>query len=359
MAVTPNFGWPTPNDSDDANQGAAAIRALGDAIDSTVDGIDGRVTDAEGDIDGLKDGSLLPAATTSVAGAVLGTTSDLGNTALGSNAFAANTTGDRNVAVGENALAANTTGTGNVAVGRNALDAASTDSDNTAVGDGALTNTVNFRNTGVGALALRDNTTGENNAAVGRAVLLVNTTGSGNAAMGRGAMLANTTGSDNSAFGRNALSNLTTGGNNTGLGNGSTASSATVSNEITLGNASVTTLRCQQTTITALSDARDKTDVTGLGYGIEFVNRLRPVQFTWDARDGSQTDVADIGFIAQELAAVEDETGDAERLRLTLRNNPDRMEATPGRLLPILVKAVQELSEQNAELRARIETLEG
>jgi hypothetical protein len=36
MAVTPNFGWPTPNDSDDANQGAAAIRALGDAVDAAV-----------------------------------------------------------------------------------------------------------------------------------------------------------------------------------------------------------------------------------------------------------------------------------------------------------------------------------
>jgi hypothetical protein len=38
MAVTPNFGWPTPNDSDDANQGAAAIRALGDAVDGVVGG---------------------------------------------------------------------------------------------------------------------------------------------------------------------------------------------------------------------------------------------------------------------------------------------------------------------------------
>lgn len=36
MAVTPNYSWPTPNDTDDANQGAAAIRSLGTAIDATV-----------------------------------------------------------------------------------------------------------------------------------------------------------------------------------------------------------------------------------------------------------------------------------------------------------------------------------
>ena len=36
MAVTPNFSWPTPDDSDDANQGAAAIRALGNAVDASV-----------------------------------------------------------------------------------------------------------------------------------------------------------------------------------------------------------------------------------------------------------------------------------------------------------------------------------
>lgn len=36
MAVTPNFSWPTPDDSDQASQGAAAIRALGNAVDAVV-----------------------------------------------------------------------------------------------------------------------------------------------------------------------------------------------------------------------------------------------------------------------------------------------------------------------------------
>lgn len=40
MATTPNFNWPTPDDTDLVRDGAAAIRNLGDAIDSTVDAID-------------------------------------------------------------------------------------------------------------------------------------------------------------------------------------------------------------------------------------------------------------------------------------------------------------------------------
>jgi hypothetical protein len=36
MASTPEYGWPTPNDSDYVKDGAEAMRNLGDAIDSTV-----------------------------------------------------------------------------------------------------------------------------------------------------------------------------------------------------------------------------------------------------------------------------------------------------------------------------------
>ena len=35
MATTPTFGWPTPDDTDLVRDGAAAIRALGDAVDLT------------------------------------------------------------------------------------------------------------------------------------------------------------------------------------------------------------------------------------------------------------------------------------------------------------------------------------
>jgi hypothetical protein len=176
--------------------------------------------------------------------------------------------------------------------------------------------------------------------------------------MGRNALAAVTTGNNNVGVGRLAGNTLTTGGNNVLIGNNAQPTSATVSNQITLGDSAITTIRAQVTTITALSDERDKTDIVDTGYGLDLINKLRPVEFTWDTRDGAITDKPDLGFIAQELAAIEDEYDDAERLRLTLRDNPDNLEATPGRLLPILVKAVQELSAKNAELEARIKKLE-
>jgi hypothetical protein len=48
MATTPVFNWPTPNDTDLVRNGAAAIRDLGDAIDTTVSEID--VATTKGDL---------------------------------------------------------------------------------------------------------------------------------------------------------------------------------------------------------------------------------------------------------------------------------------------------------------------
>ena len=36
MALSPNYSWPEPNDSDFVKNGADAIRDLGDAIDATL-----------------------------------------------------------------------------------------------------------------------------------------------------------------------------------------------------------------------------------------------------------------------------------------------------------------------------------
>jgi len=59
MATSPHYSWPEPNDSDYVKNGAEAMRDLGDAIDSTVFSIDGRVTAAEATIAGLLDPFLL------------------------------------------------------------------------------------------------------------------------------------------------------------------------------------------------------------------------------------------------------------------------------------------------------------
>jgi hypothetical protein len=155
-------------------------------------------------------------------------------------------------------------------------------------------------------------------------------------------------------LGRLAGSNLTTGVNNILIGYNAQPASNTANNVITLGNAQITTLRCQVTSITALSDARDKQDVESIPVGLDFINKLNPVTFTWNMRDGGKVGIKDTGFIAQELMATEDEAELAEYLQLTYRDNPEKLEATQGRLIPILVKAVQELSAKVAELEAKV-----
>jgi hypothetical protein len=313
------------------------------------------------------------------------------NTALGSVALGVNTTGIDNTAVGSGALDANTTGGGNVAMGRNALGANTTAGNNTGVGNSALSmNTTGTELVALGYNALGANTTGYSNTAVGHSALSTNTTGLGNTAVGHNslslaaasnntafgysALRLNTTGTDNVAVGRDAgdqitsgvqntllgasagstgTNDLTTGSNNTLIGYNAAATSATVSNEITLGNSSIATLRCQVTTITSLSDGRDKTDVADLDAGLSFIEAMRPVRFTWAMRDGGKVGEEDTGFIAQDLQATMAETG-IDVPGLVYANNPDRLEAGYSKLLPILVKAIQELSAEVADLKAQI-----
>jgi len=151
------------------------------------------------------------------------------------------------------------------------------------------------------------------------------------------------------------LNNL--GQNSTVIGYNANASLPGTANEFTLGNSSVSTLRCQQTTITSLSDERDKTSIEEIPYGLDFVDSLLPKRFVWDNRaeirieedeDGNQIEVEyfsankgkkDIGFIAQDLQTV-----DNDWLNLVYDVNPERLEASYGKLIPVLVKAIQELS---------------
>jgi small nuclear ribonucleoprotein (snRNP)-like protein len=57
------------------------------------------------------------------------------------------------------------------------------------------------------------------------------------------------------------------------------------------------------------------------------------------------------GFIAQELDEVQTKEN-AEWLNLVLKDNPEKWEATPGNLLPIIVKAIQDLKKENDELKS-------
>jgi hypothetical protein len=276
------------------------------------------------------------------------------NIFIGSAAGFNATIGTNNLMIGDWAGIQMTSPSNNTGVGHRALSDITTGTNNTALGNGALSNTNASFRVGIGSL-VGGNGMGEGNTVIGYSANL-----SFDAAAA----------TNNTIIGRQA-GNLESGSNNTIIGYLAGASSSSVSNQITLGNSNITSLRCNVTSISSLSDERDKNQIEDLPVGLDLINQLRPVKFNWNTRvpetvvgpDGSKLefsesdvrrDVLDIGFIAQDLVAVEDNLEAHDWLQLTLRDNPDRLEATQGRLIPILVKAIQELSAEIETLKAQV-----
>ena len=163
----------------------------------------------------------------------------------------------------------------------------------------------------------------------------------------------NSSGDNNTALGQGAL-NGAGGSNNMCLGYSATTSAGDSANQITLGNASITTLRCADTSISSLSDRRDKTDIVDLPLGLDFINSVRPVKFKWQTRDKTESKDGTIraGFIAQELQEAQKES-DAEFMDLVFDLAPEKLEAKQGNLIPVMVQAIKELSAKVKELESR------
>lgn len=291
------------------------------------------------------------------------------NSAFGSGSLLLNTTGYWNSAFGSASLYYNTTGYANSAFGYWSLLFNTTGYRNSAFGSGSLlSNTTGNNNTANGYYVLYSNTTGRENTAVGYKSLYSNVSGFQNTAVGDSA-LYNNTGNYNTAIGYNAGSQVTTGANLTLIGIDANPSSPTAINQITLGNQFVTSLRCNVQTITSLSDVRDKKNIKDLSLGLDFITKLKPREFNWDRRDWYEGGISDgskmkkeptAGFIAQELDELQNEEH-AEWLNLVLKDNPEKWEATPGNLFPVMVKAIQELKAEKdneiSELKIQNEKL--
>jgi len=326
------------------------------------------------------------------------------NVALGASALLANTTGDQNTAAGfeslktattagnntafgYKALRLNTSGNSNTAVGVVALTANTTAVDNTAVGYGALTaNTTGDRNTAVGRNSLASNVDGDRSVAVGYDALSTQDPASNvdmyNVGVGYGAGAAVTTGVQNTLIGGLAGDALTTGVGNVVIGAyaDTTAADSNYANVVgynvtgaggytTLGQAG-SDIRAAHGTATwaTVSDERYKKDIEDCTTGLSFINALQPRTWnyktlgelpeTFNAYEADSTEVfkntqTNHGFIAQEVkSAIDAESGLKDGFRLWDDREDGSQEVAEAALIPILVKAIQELT-------ARLETLEG
>jgi hypothetical protein len=233
------------------------------------------------------------------------------NAAFGNQALSFNTDGYNNTAVGYQAILSNISGNFNTANGYWALRDNTSGSFNTANGSHALYfNTTGIENTAIGFAALASNTTGNSNTANGSTALNLTTTGNNNTAYGFRALCYSLTGNNNTAIGYGSLSSNRTGQNNTALGYGSDVGSENLTNatavgyntivdasdKVRIGNSNVTVIE-GQVAFTSASDERLKKNIKDLTNGLDFITKLRPVEYQMRKGD----DKINYGFIAQDI----------------------------------------------------------
>ncbi len=292
----------------------------------------------------------------------LGVNTGTGNTAVGYNVLYRNTSGISNTAVGTYSMFFNGIGVANTAMGHSSLVSNTTGSGNTAIGLSSMYGNVKgLDNTAIGQYSLRNNDTGRYNAAVGVYSLNYNTTGLYNTGVG---YMANT-----NAF---SLNNATAIGSN---------ATATASNQVRIGNSSVTSIG-GYVGWTNISDGRVKNNIKENVPGLQFINLLKPVTYNLDL-DAAQKIITNnelngkikleeraepamaaakkekeqmqfTGFIAQDVEKA------AKSINYNFsgvdapKNDKDMYGIRYAEFVVPLVKAVQELSEENERLKAEI-----
>jgi trimeric autotransporter adhesin len=346
-------------------------------------------------------GTNIPSAKLEVAGDALinnitigkGGSGVTGNTAVGLNALYYNLSGSHNSVLGNGGLVANTTGSYNSAFGSGALASNTTGNENLAIGYQALTlNSTGNENHALGVRALLFNSTGNANVAVGTSALSFNSNGSSNVAVGWKSLLANSSGNYNTAIGFTSSNSSSSGSYNTALGSHTnlTANNYTntttlgynaivsADNQIRLGNNVVTSIG-GYTDWTNVSDGRVKTNVTQNVPGLTFINKLQPVTYhlSLDAIDNilqvpppknekgefiyslqkfkeariAKEKIVYSGFIAQDVEKAAKELNYDFSGVDAAKNSTDLYGLRYSQFVVPLVKAVQELSSENDDLK--------
>ena len=303
--------------------------------------------------------------------ALYNNTSGFSNTVYGNNAMFSNTSGYDNSAIGENALYSNIDGLQNTSVGNGTLYANISGTGNTAVGNAALLNNGAVVNPFAGP-------EGSYNVANGFFSLVNNLTGSNNTAVGAGTLNSNVEGSYNTAIGAYSDAAYVNINNATAIGANSIVNS---SNKIRLGDVNVTMVESAAGSWTT-SDGRFKTNIKEEVAGLSFIKLLRPVVYNFDANkfdaflakrlpdsvkakrktalqkgNAKTASIVQTGFIAQEVADAAKKAGYNFNGVHVPENENDNYSLSYEKMVVPLVKAVQELAQQNEEMKKEIQAL--
>jgi len=336
------------------------------------------------------------------------------NSAFGAYSLLNNTNGYSNNAFGISSLRNNTAGTRNSAFGESSLNSNTTGANNTAMGNNALqSNTTGLANVSLGYISGEDNTTGTNNVYIGSYAGKNITTSNQNTLVG-GSAGETTTGGSNTFIGYASGWKVSSGTNNTFLGgyNGNQESLdlRTSSNNIVLsdgagnprmhvdsgGNVGIgknadaaykmsvfTGAMQSQLNLGRNTDGSMRTAVgfysqsqsstvgsikmsnSSVQYNTSSDHRLKEnVSYTWDATTRlkqlkparfnfiADADTTVDGFLAHEAQTVVPEAVSGTHNEVDSDGNPKYQGIDQSKLVPLLVKTIQ-------ELEARITALEG
>ena len=235
-----------------------------------------------------------------------------------------------------------------------------------------------LRNAFFGNEAATNTTTGTDNTGIGsRGVLDQNTTGSSNTAVGSFALSLNTTAGNNTALGTNTSPTNTFISSSTAIGAGALVN---LTSKIRLGNTTTTTVETQLNYST-VSDGRFKYNISESDVkGLEFINLLRPVVYNFDTKKfqefltqnmpesmrrkyfenqdfNTSSSIRQTGFIAQEVEKAAHTVGYNFNAVHVPEAKDDNYSLAYSEFVVPLVKAVQELSKQNEELKKEMNEL--
>jgi len=260
------------------------------------------------------------------------------------------TAGSGNVIIGQNANC-DCCSSSSVAIGQNAM-AEGDGVGNNAVGNSAMCFVSGNYNNSMGYLSMRDLTTGDGNVGIGSRVLYDNQTGDGNVGLGyyAGCSLSGSC---------NVMIGYCAGGDE-----------GAISDCLIIGNSKTICLihgdfstNCiynggDNASWDVSSDCRIKECVSGVTNALSTISQLNPITFDYTTGYTSTKNwddnkrVENYGFIAQEFETVFPKyVGSHEAPISSGSTVSDFRTMNSGHLVPILVKAIQ-------ELEARIEVLE-
>ena len=280
-----------------------------------------------------------------------------------------NTTGSNNTAVGVAALTENTTGAQNTAIGQRCMNNNTTGSDNTIIGrDAGYSFTSCTRNVGIGYSAGSQITTGSKNSILGsyngnqggldirtssNNIVLSDGDGNPRFRINSAGRIVQSDGTSTAVasgayytFQWNSVNGPYQLLNSTNTGSDAHNFYIFQRNGSTVGTISVTN---SATTYATSSDYRLKENVVDMTGATERLKQLKPKRFNFIADADTTVD----GFLAHEAQAVVPESVTGTKDEVDDDGNPVMQGIDQSKLVPLLVKTIQELEARIATLEAK------